>query len=217
MRDPHFELAEEQGHFLFEHERRPRQARHRFDAGEETRETFDFRLHVRFATLDDHLVRAAARDHLLRAFFEIRRCAEHAHGVVVRQHDVFDRFVGNAADLCDEVLRHGRRGGGVDDQHAVVADDHARVRIAFSGVRVGVLGQLGPRDFLDFQVCLGCECLCHACLPQKLDVRRDGRLRVQIQMRGLAVLGVVSPRFDSVTAPVCRGECILWPGEFICQ
>src|SRR5471030_1703598 len=75
MRNLHFELAQPQGNFLFEDEGRPSQARHRFDAREKARKTLDLRLHVLLAALDDHLVRTAARDHLLRAFFKIGRCA----------------------------------------------------------------------------------------------------------------------------------------------
>ena len=59
--------------------------------------------------------------------------AEHAHGVVVREQDVFDRLVGDLRHAIDHLARHHRRGLGVDDHHAIVADNHPGIGIAFSG------------------------------------------------------------------------------------
>ena len=52
--------------------------------------------------------------------------AEHAHRVVVTEHDVLDRLVGDFADAADDVLRHRRRGLRVDHDHRVVADRRCR-------------------------------------------------------------------------------------------
>ena len=85
--------------------------------------------------------------------------AEHAHRVVVRQHDVLDRLVAHLADAADHVLRHRRRGLRVRHQHRVVADDDAGVRVALGGVRIGVIRELGEADLLLFEVGLGGELL----------------------------------------------------------
>ena len=60
--------------------------------------------------------------------------AEHAHGMIVRQQNVFDRLVGHLGDARYDVLGHQRCRLRVDDHAAVVADDHAGVRVAFGGV-----------------------------------------------------------------------------------
>ena len=84
---------------------------------------------------------------------------EHAHRVVVRQHDVLDRLVGHLADAADHVGRHRGRGLSVGHQHGVVADDDAGVGVAFGGVGPGVLGDLAEGDLLFFQVGLAGEFL----------------------------------------------------------
>ena len=64
--------------------------------------------------------------------------AEHAHGVIVRQHHVLDRFVGDGADACDQVLRHRGRGkeGGKDQG----AHGQAPVRVAAGCDSAGTVG-----------------------------------------------------------------------------
>jgi hypothetical protein len=79
----------------------------------------------------------------------------------VRQRHVLDRLVGHRADVPDHVLRHHRRGLGVDHHHRVVTDDDAGVGVALGGVRPGVFGKLVEADLLLFQVGLGCELLLH--------------------------------------------------------
>ena len=85
--------------------------------------------------------------------------AEHAHRVVVAQHHVLDRLVGDFADAADDVGRHHRRGLGVGHQHRVVADDDAGVRVAFGRVGLGVVGDLAEGDLLFFQIGLAGELL----------------------------------------------------------
>jgi hypothetical protein len=70
----------------------------------------------------------------------------------VAQHHVFDRLVGHLADAADDVLRHHRRGLGVDDHHRVVADHDAGIRVALGGVGIGVIRQPGEADLLLFEV-----------------------------------------------------------------
>ncbi|MNT31636.1 hypothetical protein D3C72_1674810 [compost metagenome] len=207
MGDADFQLAEEQRDFLFEHQRRPGQAGHGLDAGEQAREALDLGLHVGLAALDDHFPRAAAGDDLLRAFGEVGRCAQHAHRVVVRQHHVLDGLVGDGADARDQVLRHRRGGGGVDDQHAIVADHDAGIGIALGGVRPGVLGQLGKSNLLGFEVGLGCECLGHGvflCVG-----RQDGACMRQLRRStGAGGTGCLAPFlwvFHAVVPACCDG------------
>ena len=91
----------------------------------------------------------------------VGRRAEHAHRVVVAEHDVADRLVGDLPDALDHLLRHGGRRLGVDHHHAVVADDHARVRIALGGERVAARADLAERDLLRPEVAGRCERLAH--------------------------------------------------------
>ena len=85
----------------------------------------------------------------------IGRGAEHAHGVIMRQQDIFDRLVGDLGDAIDHLLRHHRRRLGVDDHHAIIADDHPGIGIAFGGEGIeigpdrvegdGLVGEIGGR------------------------------------------------------------------------
>ncbi len=176
------QLADPERHPLFEHQRRPGQPGHRFDRLEQARKTLDLAFHVGFAALDDQIVGVAAGDDVLRP---VTRRAEHAHRVIVRQHDIADRLVADRADVADDVLRHHRRGLRVDDHDRIVTDDDAGVRIALGGVRIGVIGQLVEADLLGFQVGLGseflvvhCEVLCIKRVPTAAAMghcRRDCR------------------------------------------
>jgi hypothetical protein len=82
---------------------------------EQAREAADLARLVGLATLDDQVVGVLAGDDLLRL---VGARAEHAHRVVVRQHDVPDRLVGHLADAADHVGGHRRRGLRVGHQHA---------------------------------------------------------------------------------------------------
>jgi hypothetical protein len=83
--------------------------------------------------------------------------SEHAHRVVVGQQHILDGLVGEGADARDQVLRHGRRGGGVAHQHVLVADDHARIGITLGGVGPAVRAELLEGDLAVGQVGLGSE------------------------------------------------------------
>ena len=148
MHHAHLQRAQPDRQLAFEHEGGPGQAGDRFGRAEQARKTADLRVHVGLAALDDQLVGATAGDDGGRAFGGEGGRAQHAHRVVVRQGDMADRLVGDAANRADQVLRHGRRGRGVDHHHAVVADDDARIRIAVGDVGIGVVRQALERDFL---------------------------------------------------------------------
>jgi hypothetical protein len=63
----------------------------------------------------------------------------------MREQDVFDRLVGDPSDAIDHLAGHDRGGLGVDDHHAVVADDNPRIGIAFGskGIKIGADGVEG--------------------------------------------------------------------------
>ena len=88
-------------------------------------------------------------------FGAVGRSAQHAHGVVVAERDVFDGLVRHLADAADHVLRHDGRGLGVDHHDRIIANDDAGVRVAFGGIGPGVLGQLLEGDLLDLGIGVG--------------------------------------------------------------
>ena len=90
----HLELAEPDAHLSAERDGRPRHARrHALDVAEQARETADLAGLVGLAALDDQVVGVAAGDDVLGL---VARCTQHAHRVVVAEHDVLDRLVGHA-------------------------------------------------------------------------------------------------------------------------
>ena len=56
--------------------------------------------------------------------------------MIVAQHDVFDRLVRHLPDARQDILGHLGRRLCIDDKHALVADHHARVGVAFGGIAV---------------------------------------------------------------------------------
>ncbi len=80
----HLERLQVQRQIALENERRPSQPGNRLHRIEQARKAFNFGLHVLCTTFGDQVPRAATADDFLRAFGEIGRSAEHAHGVVVR-------------------------------------------------------------------------------------------------------------------------------------
>ena len=49
-------------------------------------------------------------------------------GVVMGDDDMADRLRGDAADLCDQLLRQRRRAQRIDHHHALVGDHEAGIR-----------------------------------------------------------------------------------------
>ncbi len=155
----HLQLAQPQRHLAGEGDGGPGQSRrHALDTAEQAREAADLAGLVLLAALDDQVVGVLAGEDLLRL---VGAGAEHPHRVVVREQHVLDRLVGHLADAADDVLRHHRRGLGVEHQHRVVADDHAGVGVTLGGVGIGVVGELDEADLLFLQVGLGGEGFAH--------------------------------------------------------
>ena len=80
------------------------------------------------------------------------------------EHDVADRFVGDAADAGDHVGGHDGRCLGVGHQYAIIADHDAGVGVALGGVGPGVLRELREAHVLGLEVGMRGEFLAHACL-----------------------------------------------------
>ena len=153
----HLQPAQPDAHRALEGDRRPGQSGgHRFDIAEQAREAADLAGLVLLAALDDEVVGVAAGDHLLR---RIGGGAQHPDRVVMAEHHVLDRLVGDLADAADDVLRHHRRGLGVDDHHRVVANDDPGVGIALGRVGVGVVAELDEGDLLLLDVGVAGELL----------------------------------------------------------
>jgi hypothetical protein len=125
---------------------------------EQARKALDLGLVVLRPALDDQLARRLAADDVLRL---VGRGAQHAHGVIVRQHHVLDRLVGDTADAFDHGLRHLGRRLGVDHHDRVVAHHDAGIGIALGREGVGMFGQTAERDPLFRHVGLRGEGLGH--------------------------------------------------------
>ena len=77
--------------------------------------------------------------------------------MVVGQQHVFDGFVANSADLLYQITRHIGRSRCIADQDVFVANDHARVWVAFSGVSPAMRTELLKLDLLIGQIGLAGE------------------------------------------------------------
>ena len=137
-----------------EHQGRPGQSGHAVSTSEQTREAVHFALHVLGTAFDNQVVRALAGDDFSGTFGQISTRTQHTNRMVVGQQHVLDRLVADLTDTRNQVLRHQRRGGGVAHQYVFVADDHARIRVAFSGISPAMLAQAGETDFLIAQIAL---------------------------------------------------------------
>src|SRR5262249_56836283 len=83
-----------------------------------------FGIPVLLAALGDHGATRVRGEDLLCL---IGRGAEHAHGMIVRQHDVFDRLVGGLAHALDDEAGHDPCGLCIAYDDALVAHDGAAV------------------------------------------------------------------------------------------
>ena len=86
---------------------------------EQARKALDLRVDILLPALDDHLARDVTGDHIGAV---IARDAEHANGVIMREQDVADRLVRDAAHLRNEIAGHLRRRARIDHQHGIIAD-----------------------------------------------------------------------------------------------
>jgi len=105
----------------------------------QARKALELAVPILLSALGDHRARRIRHDDLIGSK---GRCAENANRMIVGQNDVADRLVGNFADLFDDFVRKARGRLRLNDHHAVIANDHARVRITLSGE--------GPEAVSDF-------------------------------------------------------------------
>ena len=124
---------------------RPGEAGDALGGAEQAREAAVLGIPVLLAALGDHGTAGVRGQDLLRL---VGRGAEHAHGMIVRQHDVLDGLVGDLRTRSMTQAGHQRRRLGVDDDDAVVADDDAAVGVALGGEGVEVAADLGEGDLL---------------------------------------------------------------------
>ncbi len=163
MDDLHLARAQPQRHPLVEHDVGPGQAGNGLPGAEQAREALDLGIHVLLAALDDHAARDVAGDDVDPLL--VAGDAQHPHGVVVGEEDVADRLVGHLADMRDQLFGHHRRRARVDDQDRIVADHHARVRVALGGQREYARRQLGEGLALLGHIALARERLAHSMPP----------------------------------------------------
>ena len=161
-------LAEIERHALLEGDGRPGEAGDGLGGAEQAREAAIFGIPVLLAALGDHGAAVLRADHLLRL---VGRGAEHAHGVIVREHHVLDGLVGDLPHAVDDELGHHRRRLRVDDDDAVVADDHAAVGIALGREGVEVAADLGEGDLLLGHVAGGGKVLGHVSVSPSVSSR----------------------------------------------
>ena len=112
---------------------------------EQAREAAELAVPVFLAALRHHGTAFFGSEDLLRP---IGRRTEHADGVIVGEHDILDRLIRHTADLLHHLVGEARGGLGIDDHHAVVADDDAGVRIALRGEGPDVAADLAEGDLL---------------------------------------------------------------------
>jgi hypothetical protein len=155
---------------------RIRQAGDRVDIREEPREPARLRLEVGLATLEDPAARPLVRDDPVRLE---RRGAEHADGVVVREHEVADGLVCEPTQLVEPLARMRRRRACVDGEHGLFADHRPDVGVALRGERHDA-----GREFLERRALL-------------LDVG-TGRERLRHPRHGLS-----TPSGPEIVAPIC--------------
>src|SRR6266852_9770745 len=79
--------------------------------------------------------------------------------MIMRQHHMFNRLVGDGAHPLDHLAGHRRRRLGVEHEAAVVADDHSGIGIALGGEGIEIGADFGEGDFLLHHVRGGCETL----------------------------------------------------------
>ena len=104
-----------------------------------------FGIPVLLAALLDQPVSLLRGDHGLRL---VGGRAKHPHRVIMRQHDIFDRLVGDGAHPLDHLVGHRRRRLRVEHEAAVIADDDRRIRIALRRKGIEIGADLGEGDFL---------------------------------------------------------------------
>ena len=161
LHDTDLESAQPQPHLVLEDECWPGQARNTLHTPEQARKTAYFRVHILLSAFHDQIVGILAGDNLFKALFAISRGTQNAHRVVVSENHIFDWFICHLPHPPDDLLRHYRRGSGIDDHYSVVADNHTGVGIALRSVGPAVIGKLAERDLFLFQIGAGRKLIAH--------------------------------------------------------
>ena len=158
---------------------------------EQAREPLELGVPVLLSALHHHAARGFSHDDLVRA---IGRGPQHAHGVIMRQHHMADRFVCNAADLFDDLVCQTRRCLRLNYHNGVVADDHAGVGVSLGGEGPQVAPDLVEGYFLLGHVALGGKCFGHGFVLTSVVLRGVGGMGCE-KGRKLRS-GAVSGEFD---------------------
>ncbi|GCC46572.1 hypothetical protein chiPu_0031029 [Chiloscyllium punctatum] len=162
LHQPHLALAEIDRHLALEGQRRPGQAGNACRILEQAREAAVFRIPILLAAFLDQPIGLLRGHDALRV---IGRGAEYPHRVVMRQHDIFDRLVGDGLDPLDHLVGHRGRRLRVEHQAAVLADDHGGVGVALGGESVEIGADLGECDLLLGEIRGRCETFGHQFNP----------------------------------------------------
>jgi hypothetical protein len=124
----------------------------------QARKALELAVPIFLPPLDHHGPRHIRHDDL---FGTIGRSPQYANRVIMGQHHMADRFIGETADLFDGYFCQTRGRLCLDDHNARVADDHARVRVTLGGKDPKTVPDFIKSDFLFGHIPLGCECLSH--------------------------------------------------------
>src|SRR6516225_7298245 len=99
----HLAFAKEERHLAFEGERRPSQTWDALCISEQPWKAAKLRFPILLPALGYESMGLLRGNDPLGL---VSRCAQYANGVIVREDDVFDRLVGDGANLLDHLPRH---------------------------------------------------------------------------------------------------------------
>jgi hypothetical protein len=184
--------AEIDGHPVGKRRRWPGQAGDRFMALEQARETAEFAVPILLAAFDHHGARLVAHDHCRGL---VGGGAEHAHRVVVGQHQMADWLVGDGTDALDDLLGQPRRRLRLDDHDRLIANDDTGVRIALGGEGMDVAADLGKGDCLFRHVAGGGELLGHAAGSPDFSTACSMAPKIEWPLVSFISMRTVSPNF----------------------
>ena len=151
-------VAQIDGHVIAEGRGGPSQAGDALMPLEQARETLELAVPILLTTLHHHGAGLVAHDDLTGPK---GGCAQHAHGVVMGQHHMADRLVGDRAHAVDHLVRQTRGRLRLDDHHGLVADDDAGIGVPLGGEGIHTLAHFGEGDLLFGHVALRCKSLGH--------------------------------------------------------
>ena len=123
----------------------PGQAGDAFMPFEQAREALELAVPVFLTAFHHHGAGHVRHQDLLRAE---SACAQNTYCVVVGQGHMRDRFVGDGTHAFDHLVCQTRSRLRLDNHHAVVTDDHTRVRVTLGGESIEPFANLGEADLL---------------------------------------------------------------------